>query len=64
MSVPHLESSVNVKTFFSALVLIGTVCLFGCSGMSSGEERNREALQQYERDKKSEEFARSLPPAR
>ena len=59
-----LEFGVDVKILFGAIILTGTVCLFGCSSMPSGEARNREAIQQYEADKKSEEFASSLPPAR
>jgi hypothetical protein len=54
----------NVKIILGVVILIETVCFIGCSSMPSGEERNREALQQYESDKRSEEFARSLPPAR
>jgi starvation-inducible outer membrane lipoprotein len=55
---------VNVKIFLSFVLFTCTVFLSGCSSMPSGEKQNREALQQYEADKKSEEFARSLPPAR
>jgi hypothetical protein len=55
---------VNLKNLLSVIILTGTVYFSGCSSMPSGEAQNREALQQREADKKAEEFARSLPPAR
>jgi hypothetical protein len=55
---------VNVKILFSAIVLIGTVCLSACSSMPSGEAQDRQEQQEEAADKTSEDFARSLPPAR
>jgi PBP1b-binding outer membrane lipoprotein LpoB len=53
-----------MKIFLSGVLLMGAVCLFGCSSMPSGVEQERKAQEEEAADKKSEEFARSLPPAR
>jgi PBP1b-binding outer membrane lipoprotein LpoB len=55
---------VNVKILLSVVLLMGTVCLLGCSSMPSGVEQERKAQEEEAADKKSEEFARTLPPAR